>query len=110
MWPNPQFPADLATFTEEIFNGQLHFFVQCQCSISITIFNHHILSLQLITNATHNTGSVLTLSNLKVSDSGMYQCRVKFLELTGATNNATLSVYGKNIEFFTLVCNWTCLF
>ena len=29
MWPNPQFPADLVTFTEEILNGKLHFFVQC---------------------------------------------------------------------------------
>ena len=31
MWPNslfPQFPADLVAFTEEIFNGELHFFVQ----------------------------------------------------------------------------------
>ena len=25
MWPNPQFPADLITFTEEILNGKLHF-------------------------------------------------------------------------------------
>ena len=24
MWPNPQFPADLVTFTEEIFNGKLN--------------------------------------------------------------------------------------
>ena len=23
MWPNPQFPADLVTFTEEILNGKL---------------------------------------------------------------------------------------
>ena len=29
MRPNSQFPADLLTFTEEIFNGKLHFFVQC---------------------------------------------------------------------------------
>ena len=29
MWPNPQFPADLVTFTEEICNGKLHFL----CSI-----------------------------------------------------------------------------
>ena len=29
MWPNPQFPADLVTFTEEIRNGKLRFFVQC---------------------------------------------------------------------------------
>ena len=25
MWPNPQFPADLVTFTEEILNGKLLF-------------------------------------------------------------------------------------
>ena len=25
MWPNPQFPADLVTFAEEIPNGKLHF-------------------------------------------------------------------------------------
>ena len=25
MWPNSQFPADLATFTEEILSGKLHF-------------------------------------------------------------------------------------
>ena len=26
MWPNPQFPADLITFTDEILNGKLHFY------------------------------------------------------------------------------------
>ena len=26
MWPNPQGTADLATFTEEIYNGKLPFF------------------------------------------------------------------------------------
>ena len=25
MWPNPHFPADLVTFTEEILNRKLHF-------------------------------------------------------------------------------------
>ena len=25
MWPNPQFPADLVTFTEEILHVKLHF-------------------------------------------------------------------------------------
>ena len=34
MWPNPQFPADLVTFTEEILNKKLHFFAEC--SIEIT--------------------------------------------------------------------------
>ena len=26
MWPNPQDPEDLVTFSEEIFSGKLHFF------------------------------------------------------------------------------------
>ena len=30
MWPNPQLPADLVTFTKEILNGKLHFL----CSVS----------------------------------------------------------------------------
>ena len=25
MWPNPQFPADLVTFAEEILNGKLRY-------------------------------------------------------------------------------------
>ena len=25
MWPNPQFPADLVTFTQEILNRKIHF-------------------------------------------------------------------------------------
>ena len=25
MWPNPQESAELVTFTEEVFNGKLHF-------------------------------------------------------------------------------------
>ena len=29
MWPNVQFPTDLVTFTEEILNGKLNFFVKC---------------------------------------------------------------------------------
>ena len=32
MWPNLQFLANLITFTEEIFNAKLHFFVQCDQS------------------------------------------------------------------------------
>ena len=29
MWPNPQFPADMVKFTEEILNEKLYFSVQC---------------------------------------------------------------------------------
>ena len=34
MWPNPQFPADLVTFTEEIPDGKLHF----SCSDRVEIY------------------------------------------------------------------------
>ena len=33
MWPNPQFPADLVTFTGEILNGKLHF-----CAVRFVLF------------------------------------------------------------------------
>ena len=32
MWPNPQETKDLVTFTEEILNGKVPFFVQCSRS------------------------------------------------------------------------------
>ena len=39
MWPNPQSPADLVTFTEEILKGKLHFL----CSVGIM---YHTRSLK----------------------------------------------------------------
>ena len=40
MWPNPQFPADLVTFTEEILNGK-HFL----CSVCLNVFQGEFLNL-----------------------------------------------------------------
>ena len=34
MWPNPQFPADLVTFTEEIINGKVHLYSACEWVIT----------------------------------------------------------------------------
>ena len=34
MWPNPQFPADLVTFTDEILNEKFHFL----CEIALCSF------------------------------------------------------------------------
>ena len=36
MWPNPQFPADLVTFTQEIPNGKLYFL--CSFSWFVVVF------------------------------------------------------------------------
>ena len=41
MWPNPQFPADLVTFTEEILNGIFHFLCSDACRFSF--LNYHLI-------------------------------------------------------------------
>ena len=38
MWPNPQFPAHLVTFTEEIRNGKLLFFCAMRGACSLYRF------------------------------------------------------------------------
>ena len=38
MWPNPQFPADLVTFTEEILNGKLHLLCSETCKVRFEDF------------------------------------------------------------------------
>ena len=45
MWPNPQFLADLVTFTEEIFNGKPHFL----CSEMISTAKLPILKNSMVT-------------------------------------------------------------
>ena len=56
MWPNPQETADLATFTEEILNGKLHFlwnvtFFQenfsTQICLSLTM-HYHLVRLDIL--------------------------------------------------------------
>ena len=38
MWPNPQFPGDLVTFTEEILNGKLYFLRSAYSIMPLTNF------------------------------------------------------------------------
>ena len=38
MWPTPQVTADLATFTEEIVNGKLHFLCSTYCPFQHVIY------------------------------------------------------------------------
>ena len=40
MWPNPRFPADLVTFTQEILNGKLHFFAVSASIGASTMFGN----------------------------------------------------------------------
>ena len=41
MWPNPHFPADLVTFTEEILNGKLNLFFFLQWFFNESFPIHH---------------------------------------------------------------------
>ena len=38
MQPNPQFSADLVTFTEEILNGKLQILCSVECEIKRMVF------------------------------------------------------------------------
>ena len=42
MWLNPQFSADLVTFTEEIFNGKLHFLCSESACYSYVSAKHYL--------------------------------------------------------------------
>ena len=66
MWPNPQETADLVTFTEEIFNGKLHFL----CSVSLA-FWFGTLDLNIVSSF-HSTGISLYPRKHKASEFQMY--------------------------------------
>ena len=42
MWPNPQFPAHVVTFTEEVLNGKLYF-LRSVCGVLIPSHDTNIL-------------------------------------------------------------------
>ena len=48
MWPNPQFPADLVAFTEEMLNGKLHFLYNIWYIFSAVEGNFFIQSLSFL--------------------------------------------------------------
>ena len=42
MWPNPQFPADLVPFSEEILNG-----MQCAWAIKISVWKEQLTGINI---------------------------------------------------------------
>ena len=52
MWPNPQFPADLVSFTEEILNGKTSFFLQW--TFRMKTYSVILMSLELDSRLTQN--------------------------------------------------------
>ena len=60
MWPNPQFPADLVTFTEGILNGKLHFL----CSIVIYFFAFISVTFIFISQLIEGNMSTLNILNI----------------------------------------------
>ena len=65
MWPNPQFPADLVTFPEEILNGNLIF-----CAVSyVAVFS------------TPKSSKIERLENVKPYwkgvENGRFRCSIK---------------------------------
>ena len=48
MLPNPHFPADLVTFTEEILNGKVHFCGVQPQKLNLKIFNYLLPQCKII--------------------------------------------------------------
>ena len=77
MLPNPQVNADLVTFTEEILNGKLHFFVQCVfpcfiflCSAFFRVFS---LASQLLPfRLMEHTSKIVAETTSSVDDEKVY--------------------------------------
>ena len=74
MWPNPQFPTDLVTFTEEIVNGKLHFL----CSVNI--FTNRNKAQQL--SQLENMENRVMLLKFKNSDNLIKPLCNVFLQIT----------------------------
>ena len=52
MRPNPQFPADLITFTEEIFSEKFHFLCSDMSKKSVIKFHNHSIYFRKYSVAT----------------------------------------------------------
>ena len=64
MWPNPHFPADLVTLTEEILNGKLHFWCSA-CTNNQTDYSNSMSTrmdgqTQLFSHGRFMKGNTLT--------------------------------------------------
>ena len=79
MWPNPQFPADLVTFTEETNNGKLHFlcsdkYTECLVYVQFTIcvkeisfFSNHLKFENFVFRSLRFDGPCILLEQSRVS-------------------------------------------
>ena len=76
MWPNPQFPADVVTYTGEILNGKLHFL----CSVSkfpvINYFSNHGVHPHL--------GLTFLIESRSIRTSNDYLEYISFIESFGS--------------------------
>ena len=62
MWPNPQFPAHLVTFNEEILNGKLHFL----CSVCKTAENEDVTLVNVSNFGDGKIGKKREISLIKI--------------------------------------------
>ena len=75
MWPNPQFPADFVTFTEETLNGKLHFLcIEWIIKIIYEVLNSRLTS---VVEWEHVSQTAFTCSKLTIDI--LEQC-VKYVQ------------------------------
>ena len=80
MWPNPQFPADLVTFTGEILNGKLHFLCRVLCYLeylpwsteNIIAYDQILKILRYYYNGKYIIEYIFWISGWLILDFGIY--------------------------------------
>ena len=92
MWPNPQFPEDLAIFTGEILNGKLHFL----CSASCMVLHSFLKSFKII--------SAEAKSVVKYSRILIYQMIFLKVNQKGSVNTLFMQLI-KKLKTFEVECD-----
>ena len=76
MWPNPEFPVDLLTYTEEILNKKLHFFAVVVSIWLVPIWYLFVYNQLLKHQKTREIGLTLTI---KTQERHHWRCICVFI-------------------------------
>ena len=66
MWPNPQFLADLVTFSDETLNGKPHFL--CSVKLSASSYPYNIYLLKVNNRKTKKTCEICPKLTIKTPE------------------------------------------
>ena len=68
MFPNPQFPADLVTFTEGTLDGKLHFSCSALASDMAVLYGKDTFSILVLSTKKRYSSFLIMVFVLKISN------------------------------------------